>query len=153
MNNRTQRTPAQNAWDYMQTHLKIIYDAVLRDDFSEHAAFMVACQNAINYIEIIQACANDTRAQRTKATPADVANHESIAFDVKTYRDVVKERDPTAVRSGYGGGMIGCPGSYLLGAPSSSACCHGSNIICTACWDSPYQGEAWCGSEEGKDEE
>lgn len=150
MNNRPKRTPAQNAWDYMEKHLKSIHDAVEQDDFSKYASFLDACQNAINYIEIIQVCAGGNPVHLIPPlTKQDVAR--KLEFDVKTYRDVVLERYPNAQSSSASGGILGCPGSYFIGANSTSP-----NSICgpcNECWNSPYRGEAWRGSEEGKAEE
>ena len=143
MNNRPKRTPAQNAWDYMEKHLKSIHDAVEQDDFSKYASFLDACQNAINYIEIIQVCAGGNPVHLIPPlTKQDIA--KKLEFDVKTYRDVVLERYPDICK------IHGCPSSYLLSAP---ACGPNSVGDCDACWNSPYRGEAWLGSEEGKVEE
>ena len=62
-----------------------------------------------------------------------------------TYRDELREKDPSRVSSLSLGGAYGCPGDYFFGAPRYEPCqCSPvKEKRCRACWDEPYAQERW----------
>lgn len=98
-------TPAQACWGYLCKHLVALRDMVKRNDFTDREDLKEKCKDAINYICFIWCIGND----ETRDEPAPDPE--------KTYRDVVAERAPDKVTVLYMGGVEGCPGRYLKGAP------------------------------------
>lgn len=66
---------------------------------------------------------------------------------VRSYRDVLRERERQAVREEYAGGAYGCPGEYFRGAPQED-CREGFRRRCRSCWNTAYADEEWIPSEK-----
>ena len=64
---------------------------------------------------------------------------------VHTYRDELREKDPSMVSDWRIGGAYGCPGEHFIGAPCYEPCkCSPvKEKRCRACWGQPYAQERW----------
>ena len=69
---------------------------------------------------------------------------------IHTYKDELKEKDPSSLLDRYIGGVNGCPGDYFFGAPvfDRDQCSPLQDRRCRTCWAQPYAQERWCPNDE-----
>ena len=62
-----------------------------------------------------------------------------------SFRDELKEREPSRVNDEFFGGAYGCPGCYFENAPldDHDTCRPLSAKRCRECWEKPYNQERW----------
>lgn len=73
-------------------------------------------------------------------TYKDIAQKANVGT---TYKDIVQKQYPKCIGEDFYGGVSGCPGHYITGAPIMHDCfspfltVNEKNAMCTKCWNSP----------------